>query len=499
MNKKFVLTFLAILLINIIAYPSFSYNAEIYAETGINYLFYAQEAGFLENIRQTDSGYLVILPRIIALAIYHIFGINPYLPYIFQGVSLIFIALFSSFLVLKVYSPIIRSDSLRIILALCVGLYPNYSLRAFINFVYFALPALILLLFLSFKGFSVKKLIIITTLSAACAMSKAYFVVLLPILLFWMLIAIKNKDQLKIIFSMILCSALLIQASVLFSSSQNYASRPSVDFFDFAFYWLPYLFHIFALFSIPKQIFNDLTFFISLIINLWFLVKIIQERNRFLLLVFLSLWAFAAGCLAMNYLSTASGIVIPIKTSYFDVPRRVRSQQFLGVEFGAFIMLFLIAQTFHRKLVSYVFLSFFLLGAVKPFNLKHEENLAYKSFGNWKAYHSLMKNERYFIPINPYPWAIKKKSKVIYNGGESENLPLQLTMPATINGVIYKTSSPECEYKVSNQNSHHFSTAAHYWSYTILKRASTKIRFENKNKSNTNCKLIHVLAIQFTD
>ena len=497
MNKKFVLTFLAILLMNIISYPSLSYNAEIYAETGTNYLFYAQEAGFLENIRQTDSGYLVILPRMIALAIYHTFGINPYLPYIFQGVSLIFIALFSSFLVLKIYSPIIRSDSLRIILALCVGLYPNYSLRAFINFVYFAFPALILLLFLSFKGFSVKKLIMITALSAACVMSKAYFVVLLPILLFWMLIAIKNKDKLKIIFSMIVCSALLIQASVLFSSSQNYASKPSVDLFNFALNWLPYLFHIFALFSIPKTIFNDLTFFISLVINLWFLVKIIQNRNRFLLLVFLSLWAFAGGWLAMNYLSTASGIVLSIKTSYFDVPGRVMSQQFLGLEFGAFIMLFLIAQTFNRKFVSYVFLSLFLIEAVKPFSLKHDENPPYKSFGNWRAYHSLMKNERYFIPINPYPWAIKKNSKVVYNEAKSENLPLQFTMPTTINGVIYKASSPECEYKVSNQSSHHFSTATHYWSYTILKRASTKIRFENE--SNTNCKLIHVIAIQFTD
>ena len=109
----FFFSFLLILGIKFIQFPSLTYNAEMFVENGTNFFIHAYKDGILTNLVTTDAGYLPLTQRIIAVTLVKLFHIVELYPYFSQLIAVAFIAGMSS---------LINLNFLK-------NLYPSFFLR----------------------------------------------------------------------------------------------------------------------------------------------------------------------------------------------------------------------------------------------------------------------------------------------------------------------------------------------------------------------------------
>ncbi len=178
--------FLAIALILIgvsLRFPSFSTHAEVFAESGLSFFYYAHHAPLLQNIFEFQIyNYLTWLPRLVAVLTVKVLNATAHYHQITQwsalGCSAIFYALFC----LKAFRSLLPSDLARFLIsvALGIGLLGDYELYAFINFTYHGLFLLIVLPFVNLQRWSQKRLIALLALVVLVVTSKTHSVAFLP-------------------------------------------------------------------------------------------------------------------------------------------------------------------------------------------------------------------------------------------------------------------------------------------------------------------------------
>jgi hypothetical protein len=94
-KSLFLLSFIFITSWIVISCPSLSTHAEVWAETGTNFIQNATEKGILENLLIKDSSYLPIFNRIIAVTVITLYGTGTATPYILNsGIYLQILSLF---------------------------------------------------------------------------------------------------------------------------------------------------------------------------------------------------------------------------------------------------------------------------------------------------------------------------------------------------------------------------------------------------------------------
>ncbi len=146
--KNYFLSSLIILWLYFIAlYPNLFQEA--CTEHAINYLFYAYNKTFAENVWKDDAGYLVWLPRAIALLVSAIAS-----PYWFILITNIIAQGFLAFFVAFINHPgfdDILPRHMRFALSLIFGMIilPNYEIFIYVNFVYTGFIFISFLLFLN--------------------------------------------------------------------------------------------------------------------------------------------------------------------------------------------------------------------------------------------------------------------------------------------------------------------------------------------------------------
>ena len=94
-NYYFIFSILLIIILKCVEYPSQTYHAEIWAETGNNFLQNAVGKNVWQNIWTPDAGYLPWFQR--SIAVFVVQGLHLIKEYALavQLVSVFFIALFS--------------------------------------------------------------------------------------------------------------------------------------------------------------------------------------------------------------------------------------------------------------------------------------------------------------------------------------------------------------------------------------------------------------------
>ncbi len=244
-KQLFAISFVSIFLLLFFKYPSLSYKAEVWAETGSNFFVYADQLPLLECLMQADAGYLPLLPRIVSILVVQLFGIREYFPITVQLISLCFVAGFASILTWSKLRILFPNDLLRLLLSISIAALPAYELFTFINFSYFAIIPTMLMVAIDKSILSYRSWFLLLFAVLCGILSKATFIILLPpvtILFIWHLSKGKTKEY---IFYGLILLACLAQLSFILMHVGSYATNQKEVvwiLFDKSFYalWLSF-------------------------------------------------------------------------------------------------------------------------------------------------------------------------------------------------------------------------------------------------------------------
>lgn len=180
----FLSSFIILWIFYMVLYPSFSYDSQLYFEQGSNYLYHAYNYNLRTNVWTPDAGYLVWLPRAIALIV-SIFASPHYFVYITNILALAMIAFFVSFINHQGFRSFIANDHLRFALGLLFGavILPVYEVFSYINFAYTGFIFIAFLLFLNKEKVPQLEYASYMVLCALLSVSKFHFVVFFPFFL----------------------------------------------------------------------------------------------------------------------------------------------------------------------------------------------------------------------------------------------------------------------------------------------------------------------------
>ena len=184
-NRLFYASFLLILLYIFLRFPSLSYRAEAFAETGWLFFDSARGQNALDTIFQLEVGYLPFFQNIISLIVVKVLRIVDYYPYWMQGISAVSIAFFSSLINLKAFRPAINDDLTRFVAGLVIGIgvFTEYELYTFINFTYFGLVYALLIIYMDIEKMKWWAYAPALFLSVITLTSKPHFAAFLPVYL----------------------------------------------------------------------------------------------------------------------------------------------------------------------------------------------------------------------------------------------------------------------------------------------------------------------------
>lgn len=408
----------------IFLYPSLSYNPQIFAEQGSNYLFYAYNKTFAQNIWKDDAGYLVWLPRVIALLVSAIAS-----PYWFIVLCNLIALALSSFFVSFINHPSLRSllssDVQRFWLGLILGLcvLPCYEVFTYINFSYIGFIFVTLLLFADKEHMHTAEYIAYFVLAALLCISKFHFVLFAPIFIFFIIVHHRHRQRRSMYFYIPALCTIMIQLFYVVltmkytdSVANSYTMaglgmkgmiitllRGVLLWFTAYSTHFRFLHHIIAVHLAGMILLCGFSYFV---IVSWKKREI--STSIFMAVILLNL--IALGFAIISSLNQFSGI----KSIFlYNAPYSFGRQGFM-----VYIMIWLSVAVFllnvlqvpcllgrQGKNIFLLMMTVLSLCTVLPkmFSIDSPS----KGLSDWKNLHVLLKNPQYYIPVNPPGWGLQ--------------------------------------------------------------------------------------------
>ena len=211
-KNYFFTAFILLWVYYILLYPCLSYLSEVFAEHGSNYFYYAYYKSFSENIWQDDAGYLVWLPRLIALAVSAVSG--PYwFIYITNFIALACVAFFVSFMNHPGFRGILQDDRQRFLLSLLLGMIivPSLEVLSYTNFSYTGFFFIAFLVFLDKNRLAKPEYIFYSLLCCLLCISKFHFTLFFPIFLALIIRSAYKKEWRSALFYLPSMITIMIQ------------------------------------------------------------------------------------------------------------------------------------------------------------------------------------------------------------------------------------------------------------------------------------------------
>ena len=119
--------------------PAYTLRGAMYAETATNYFTNANSDSYLDKFFATDAAYIPLPQRIIAY-LGHILDLSAaIITYFYTWSAIILTAAMVGSFCLMPFRALIANDATRLLLSLCVLLMVEPSTRVFINFTYFSI------------------------------------------------------------------------------------------------------------------------------------------------------------------------------------------------------------------------------------------------------------------------------------------------------------------------------------------------------------------------
>lgn len=181
------------------------YLEPTYAEAVTNFLKYAREESFINNLLITDAGYLPLLPRLITLLLVKVIRIPPaYALYFMQITACLVCSMIWSFFALHPFQGLMKLSN-RILWCILVMLtcFCEETLF-FTNHVYWGICFLLLMMIADLKKFPGWIYAALTAFGAVVCLSKGTYAVMLPLAFLGMIFMHRSMDRREKIF---LCTA----------------------------------------------------------------------------------------------------------------------------------------------------------------------------------------------------------------------------------------------------------------------------------------------------
>lgn len=118
--------------------PGWVLGGEMWAEMANNYFLNAQSPSYFQKLFATDSGYIPVPQRLIALTVNLFNPSAAAIPYFYTGSAIIFTGMLAGAFCLAPFRSLVTSDALRFFTALAILMVADFETRTFINFTYFA-------------------------------------------------------------------------------------------------------------------------------------------------------------------------------------------------------------------------------------------------------------------------------------------------------------------------------------------------------------------------
>jgi hypothetical protein len=421
----FLISFLSILVVRVMLLPTLTIKPEVWAEAGTNFYYHARYSSLWDNLWATDSGYLPWLQRIIAVAAVRIGFDGAAYPYAIQWAGQILSALSASLLVLPVFHRVIPSTLVRLLLALHVGLYPNYELHTFINFSYFGIFFVTFVLLSAANPLSTRAALLLTLGLLVVLPSKPYFLAFAPCFAFFSLLGWYKRSRPQLIVGVGGLLALLLQYGVMSLHKAQFGgistrTLESITFLSDLMYYQCY--------SLLRAVVVDdhvalkdggaATLNCGLFLTLGILVllrlKSLWTQDRTALI-------FPAACLMVSSAAMALNLLaIDLfgGESWLRLPRFLPKNRALFFSENALLLgvcALLTSHRSHSKLMIGLLSSVIGYGVIiaATSELKDFYSSDHLAYSRWKTYHTMAKDDFACVPINPFPWMIQKNCQYL--------------------------------------------------------------------------------------
>jgi hypothetical protein len=205
-----------VLIRSFLNYPSITWRAEFWAESGTNFFCHAQETFSLGNFLILDSGYFAILPRALSFLTVTIFGAREYAPHAQQIIGFILVAVLAGSIVHGDWGEKKPNYVLRLILASALVSHWGYGMFVFNNMAYFAvIPAMS---FLCYSIETLKRYVLpISLFMPFVILNKPYLLAFAPVyLVFALYLAYKREFKASLPFwvgTALICIQLLVASA----------------------------------------------------------------------------------------------------------------------------------------------------------------------------------------------------------------------------------------------------------------------------------------------
>ena len=434
-TKIYVITVTIMYLLISIKFPVMTIFTEPFAEFGTNFFLNASTKNIFDNLLLQDAGYLPLYQRIFSLIIVKIFVISPKIAVILMQNSLILImSSIISIFMLKEYNKY-GNIFFRFVVCLILAGFPIlhvYETHSFINIGYFNLVGIILISLLNFENFTKKKFMLIMVVTFFLCLSKAYFIVLFPIVVVIYMIFRKKVSKREKIYLFVIALSTLIQAIYTYNNSKwidtiNEKKITLIENISRIFHNIVqqviYLF--FSNISLDSNIFSlNLIFLVIIIISiisaLYYFYK--YKNKESVILISLILIIFGTSILNIKARIWDSEIFWTKTTGIM----KVRHSFFIQISIIFFVIIFIFNYLKDQKRVLLKNNLYTILGLMFFIRfLVFDNNYIYikdNSFSDWNIYSKFYKEKEYLIPLNPEFWYINKNIEVHYIGYKEDNV-----------------------------------------------------------------------------
>lgn len=393
-------------------FPLYFTHPEIYAEQGTNFIFNNLQFPFIKTLVMDEFSYWPLYQRLSAY-IFEWLGIigpiNYYMGYFTIAMTVIFISSIN----LSIFDEVMDKET-RVLITFMLAMAPFTSFEefTFINHIYFAIIPLVFLIFVNKEKISNRKLFVLATISIILILSKALFLILLPVYFVLFIKAWMKKNKKEALYSILMSGALIVQLVYMFFHKNQFVVKDA--FLERK---------IITLFGIPKsfletfiRMFESFGGYISIAIGLLTLLLICliiyryYKYNKKGFKVVGILLYIAIANILFSWISYGYG------SNIFNRHHLI-SNIFLRiiVIMSIYELVILISKRMNLKLeqgfMSYATvtaMSLFVIIQVIGFNNSGPSTLEEFGASDWNSYYSVINNDEYLIPINPYPWVMSK-------------------------------------------------------------------------------------------
>lgn len=424
-NPFFYISFFIIFISIYFKFPSLSYSAEIWAETGTNFLDNALKNDFFDALTIPEFGYLPLFQRVISLFVVKVLGLVLSYPYVIQIITLTLISFYSSIFNLKIFRDIISSDVLRFILSLAIGLGPDYDDYSFINFPYFGFTLCLTVLFINLNKLSIRWTLIFLFFSAIIICSKGVFIIFVPLYFCAFILHLYFGNKRAIFFYGTLVFASMVQLMYMLmhlspTGPGNGDKVPLPELINHVLYSIWNTFNsLFFFQKYPSEIgvpgFNILYFILLIVLISWVGIKFFKKGKKMPLLFFLTTIYLAGASIFLMLLLNKVWFWEDRFTINWDFYVKVPLMRWtyfavIGTFLSLAEILYLVLPI--KEIAVTLSAWFCLQSFIVPF-MEFRDHFAENSNSNWEAYKNMLHLPAYYIPVNPgFPWAITKNTDV---------------------------------------------------------------------------------------